>query len=96
MITSFPNSDDQARRVMEQLTDREKQMLLLVIEGAHTKEIAERLQLSRTTVSTYKGRLMTKLHVKSESHLALLAVASALADLHGAQRHLESLSQLAA
>jgi DNA-binding NarL/FixJ family response regulator len=49
------------------LSPREKEILSLVGEGLTTSEIAERLFLSKGSVSTYVGRLLGKLHLKNRS-----------------------------
>ncbi|OVE73421.1 hypothetical protein BVX94_03880, partial [bacterium B17] len=45
------------------LSDRERQVLQLVVEGKSSAEIAKTVHLSRTTVETYRSRLMSKLDI---------------------------------
>lgn len=47
------------------LTQRERDVLFHLVEGAGRKEVAERLQLSANTVRTHLQNLMTKLGVHS-------------------------------
>ena len=56
------------------LTDREKEILLLLADGHKQKEIAERLFLSPYTVETHLRNIYAKLHVRS----GIAAVSKAL------------------
>ncbi len=49
---------------MERLTMRERQVLALVAEGRHNREIAASLGISPRTVEVYKSRMMEKLQVR--------------------------------
>ena len=51
------------------LSDREFQVLYLFASGLCIKEIAEQLSLSVKTVSTYRGRLLEKLNLRSNAEL---------------------------
>jgi LuxR family maltose regulon positive regulatory protein len=48
-----------------ELSDREREILLLVAEGLSNQEIAERLVISITTVKTHVGNIFNKLGVTS-------------------------------
>lgn len=49
----------------ETLTDREQQVLDLLLRGNSVTKIAEQLHLSVKTISTHKGRIMEKMKVSS-------------------------------
>lgn len=49
-----------ARAHLEQLSERERQVLYMLAEGKHTREIGSALGISPRTVEVYKGRLMEK------------------------------------
>ena len=53
------------------LTDREEDVLPLVIEGMSNQEIAARLHLGVTTVKTHVANLMTKLGAQNRVQLAV-------------------------
>ncbi len=53
----------------ELLSDRELEVLLLVAAGNNMTEIADRLNLSIKTVSTYKGRILLKMDLKSTADI---------------------------
>lgn len=54
----------------EQLTDREKQILLLVLEGLSNKVIADRLHLALRTVEIHRHNMMKKMGTDSAIQLA--------------------------
>jgi DNA-binding NarL/FixJ family response regulator len=47
------------------LTEREREVLKLIIQGRSTKEIARTLNISPKTVSVHRSNLMTKLNVRN-------------------------------
>ncbi|HEX6383279.1 MAG TPA: helix-turn-helix transcriptional regulator, partial [Anaerolineae bacterium] len=70
---------DQARNApLLKLTTRECEVLQLIAQGKTNAEIAETLVVSRSTVSTYRGRIMQKLGVETAPELIRLAVESGL------------------
>jgi len=68
------------REQIEQLSTRERQVLVALVTGHSVMEIAEELQLAPNTVSTYKGRLMEKLGQASLSDLVRYAMRHGLVD----------------
>ncbi|GAA4615765.1 response regulator [Saccharopolyspora hordei] len=60
------------------LTDREREVLVLVAHGLSNHEIAQRLVLSPATAKTHVSRIMTKLGVRDRAQLVVLAYESAL------------------
>jgi DNA-binding NarL/FixJ family response regulator len=56
------------------LTPREKQVLQLAAEGNTATKIAAELQLSARTVETYRGGLMKKLGLKTQTDLVRYSV----------------------
>ncbi|HUS08071.1 MAG TPA: response regulator transcription factor [Bryobacteraceae bacterium] len=66
--------DDKIDDRYQLLTDRERQLYLLLAEGLSNKDIAARLNLSLHTVETHRTRIMDKLGVHSIAELVLSAV----------------------
>ena len=68
------------RRLLDQLTDREREVLRLVAEGLSTKEIASRLSISARTVETHRAHLMRKLGLRSVARLTQFAIREGMID----------------
>lgn len=62
----------------ELLSNREFDVLKLLAEGNAVIDIAARLNLSTTTVSTYRNRILIKLHMKSNAELTRYAIENGL------------------
>jgi DNA-binding NarL/FixJ family response regulator len=62
----------------ESLSDREFEVLRLLVEGLGPTEIGERLHLSVKTVSTHKTRILEKLNVRSTAELVRYALENRL------------------
>jgi two-component system, NarL family, invasion response regulator UvrY len=77
---AFSLSHEEAKMPHELLSDREYQILCLIASGKTVKEIGEHLHLSIKTVSTYRTRLLTKMHMKSNAELSTYAIRNGLAD----------------
>lgn len=58
----------------QQLTDREREVLKLVVEGYTAREIAEVLVVSPKTVEWYKTSLMNKLNIHNKTDLIRFAI----------------------
>lgn len=58
----------------DRLTDREKEVLKLVVEGKTTREIADMLVVSSKTIESYKTSLMSKLDIHSRIDLIRFAI----------------------
>lgn len=57
---------------LEELTDREKDVMRLVVEGVPNKLIADQLDISVRTVEVHRARVFDKMQVKSAVELANL------------------------
>ncbi|MBZ5656286.1 MAG: response regulator transcription factor [Acidobacteriia bacterium] len=62
----------------EQLTDRQREILQLIIDGKGNKEIADLLHVSVKTIEFHRARLMTKLGVRSVAELTKVALQQGL------------------
>ena len=62
------------------LTDREREVLRLVADGATNREIASQLYISQNTVSFHMKNILAKLHLKNRAQAAAFAIRSGLAD----------------
>lgn len=59
---------------LERLTQRETQVMLMIVKGTTNKEISTRLCLSPKTTSTYRYRLFEKLGVQNDVELTRFAI----------------------
>ena len=59
-------------QALAELTEREKDVMQLVIEGRPNKLIADALEISVRTVEVHRARVFDKMHVKSAVELANL------------------------
>jgi DNA-binding NarL/FixJ family response regulator len=65
-------------RQLDQLTDREREVLALVATGLSNTELAERLFISPLTAKTHVSRIMTKLYARDRAQLVVAAYESGL------------------
>ena len=64
----------------EALSDREFQVLRLLVSGAPLTDIGEDLHLSVKTISAHKARILQKLGLSNQSELVRYAIAHGLGD----------------
>jgi len=64
--------------VLEQITPREREVLLLVARGRSNGEIAEDLHMSAATAKTHVSRLLMKLGARDRAQLVVFAYESGL------------------
>jgi DNA-binding NarL/FixJ family response regulator len=71
---------DPSGNELDQLSARERQVLVALVTGRSVMDIADQLQLAPNTVSTYKARLMEKLGQASLSDLVRYALRHGLVE----------------
>ena len=64
----------------ETLSNREQEIMIMLASGKKVKDIAKELQLSISTVFTYRVRIFEKLKLKSNVELTHYAIINKLVD----------------
>lgn len=79
MINSLMNKDKKKQNnEIDNLTDREVQIIDLITEGLKSSEIADQLKLSTRTIEVHRRNLMKKLDVKNTAELVSFVLKSKL------------------
>ena len=66
---------------LDLITDREREVLVLIGEGLMNKEIAEELSISVKTVESHRENIMNKLNLHSRTELVKFAIRKGLIDI---------------
>ena len=71
---------DKEAPVHESLSDREYEVLCMIAQGDTVKDIADKLCLSIKTISTYRSRILEKMHMKKNAELMHYAIKHGLVE----------------
>ncbi len=74
VMVALARGGSEKKRPLDNLTDREKEVLTLLAQGLTNKDIAQTLILSVRTVEAHLRNIYGKLHVTSRTEAALWAV----------------------
>ncbi|MGD9249614.1 MAG: response regulator transcription factor [Desulfobacterales bacterium] len=77
---AFALDEDASKPPHETLSDREYQVLCLIGSGKTVSQIADALALSVKTVSTYRARILEKMHLQNNAELIHYAVQNGLVE----------------
>ena len=69
-----PRRPAEVRRASDDLTPREREVLIMVAQGHTNKEIASVLEIAVKTVETHKANVMEKLEIRSRAELVRFAL----------------------
>lgn len=73
-------SSKTAKPPHDSLSDREYEVLLKIAEGKTASKIASEMSLSVKTISTYRTRIMSKMHMKNNSEIIRYCFTHGLVD----------------
>jgi RNA polymerase sigma factor (sigma-70 family) len=68
------------KKKVDELSDREMDVLKLIVEGMSNKEIAEKLSVTENTVKVHVRTTLEKLHLRNRVQAAVYAVREGLVD----------------
>jgi DNA-binding NarL/FixJ family response regulator len=74
------HQDDDGRPIHETLSSREFEILRMIASGKTVSQIAGELHLGPTTVSTYRTRILGKMHMSTTADLIRYALQTHLVD----------------
>ncbi len=77
---ALKNITETNKSPFDSLSERELQVMLMVVGGAAVQDISEKLFLSPKTINSYRYRIFEKLGVKNDVELTLLAIKHGLLD----------------
>jgi DNA-binding NarL/FixJ family response regulator len=78
-FTAGARVPSRAPRGLDELTEREREVLCLVAQGLSNAELAEKLRVSLPTAKTHVSRILTKLDARDRTQLVILAYQSGIA-----------------
>ena len=83
LLQRYQERDDESEAgQLQQLSQREREVLALTAEGFSSSEIGERLFISPKTVDTYRSRITQKLGLKHRSEVVRFALQTGLLQKH--------------
>lgn len=71
-LASMKSEDEHSP--FDDLSERELEVMTMILDGKKTHEISDKLCLSPKTISTYRHRLFSKLEIQTDVELARLAI----------------------
>jgi DNA-binding NarL/FixJ family response regulator len=87
VLSDYSRHDNASHQAEPTLTDRERDVLRLVIDGKSNKEIAHLLSISPKTVSVHRSNIMAKLDLHNSVEMLRYATQHHLFDDVAFQRH---------
>jgi two-component system invasion response regulator UvrY len=67
-------NNEQGESALDELSDRELEVMLMITKGVKVADIAEKLHISPKTVNSYRYRLFEKLEINNDVEMTYLAI----------------------
>ena len=76
-----PILESRSQRLLEKLTPRQREILVLIAEGQTTKQIARSLNISVKTVESHRAQLMERLDIRDVAGLVRFSIRTGLVSM---------------
>ncbi len=71
---ALAKTDYKKDNIFADISEREMEVMMMLIQGIPVKEMAEKLNISHKTIHSYRSRIFEKLNVKTDLAVTLLAI----------------------
>ena len=71
---ALAKTDFKKSNLFAEISEREMEVMMMVIRGVSVKDMADKLNISHKTVHSYRSRIFEKLNVKTDLAVTLLAI----------------------
>jgi two-component system, NarL family, nitrate/nitrite response regulator NarL len=78
VFNDYVDTSGRAKSGVEELSDREREVLSLIADGHSNKAVAQQLGLSVRTVETHRARIMKRLGIRNAAGLTKFAISHGL------------------
>lgn len=71
---ALAKTDYKKANIFADISEREMEVMMMLIRGIPVREMAEKLNISHKTIHSYRSRIFEKLNVKTDLAVTLLAI----------------------
>lgn len=82
IIEKITDTDDDSKKASDNLTRREREILVLITKGKLNKEIANELNITERTVKNHIANLFKKINVYDRTQAAVYAIKCGIYSLY--------------
>lgn len=81
LVSNLKNSSDNIPASEEELSEREREILLLICKGLSNQEIGDELFISKRTVDKHRANILAKTNCKNTANLVVYAIKNKLVEI---------------